>query len=876
MPDSKAKAWGEIPAPATHVPQNARGHHWKRYLAAGAAVLVLLSVFSTSSQPRRRPPRLPPAEAEKLFLTVPNGQHALAASLEYATHPHLAGSSEDFDDAKAVLKLFQEEFGIHPPNKDPIFKAGSRQSRHATLSLTGPLGPKHPTAWIDTYFPVLNTPLNHSLQLLNDEGHPIFEADLEEDGDPLDPDAAKYKDAVPAWHGLSFDGTATGEFVYANYGTLADYVELLAKGTDLKGKIVIARYGRIFRGLKIKAAQELGAAGVVIYSDPRDDGYVTTSNGYAPYPHGPARNPSSVQRGSVQYLSLYPGDPTTPGYPAYEDAVREEGINIPKIPSLPISWRTAENLLPELRDGSEPDSYPVLNGKVSTKKLKLVNHVDTKVTPIWNTMAAIPGHIRDEVVVIGCHRDAWVLGAADPTSGTVSLLEIVRGFGTLLRQGWRPLRTVVFASWDAEEYGLVGSVEWGEDFHQWIAKHAVTYLNVDVSVSGSRWNVQASPSLVDIIKKTALDVPHPTKPGLTLWDSRKDDGPFRGVPTECSNTTYPTAQLNDKVIYFGNGSLISEAPAADIPALGSGSDYTVFLQRIGIASTDQGFGYTDSDAVYHYHSVYDTQRWQEVYADPEFKRHVAVAKHLGLLALRFTDGIILPLNTTRYSYELDLYLDRVEDLALSKFPYRRQPDFADLRTSIKTLQEASIKLDAEKVEAEKKLREFFDKLPQGPHHHCRGRGPLKALRRLYFQAKNAVRTLLGLPPLERPVPRHIPQTPEALAFALANDELTPWGHQDEWRPPFPIHKFIKAVKRVQRANKKLKSFEQGFISEEGIKDREWYRHLGVAPGKWLGYGATTFPALTEAITIEGDLTLVKYEAERLTHLIDRLAVTLSP
>jgi N-acetylated-alpha-linked acidic dipeptidase len=187
-------------------------------------------------------------------------------------------------------------------------------------------------------------------------------------------------------------------------------------------------------------------------------------------------------------------------------------------------------------------------------------------------------------------------------------------------------------------------------------------------------------------------------------------------------------------------------------------------------------------------------------------------------------------------------------------------------------------LDAEKVEAEKKLRELFDKLPpRGPHHHCRGKGVFRGLRRVYFRLKNAARSLFGLPPLERPIPRRIPHTPsEALALASSADELRRWGQQNDQRPPFPIHKFIRAAKRVQRANKKLKSFEQGFISEEGIKEREWYRHLGVAPGKWLGYGATTFPALTEAITIEKNVTLAKDEAGRLIDLIDRLAVVLTP
>ncbi|KAF6762612.1 vacuolar protein sorting-associated protein 70 [Ephemerocybe angulata] len=922
------KLKGEIPVPATNPPTKTRQPSWKRYACFVAGALLLVSLYPYNSHPPRRrphPPRPLPAEkAEELFLTVPDAESALAASRAYATHPHLAGSTEDFDDAKTILKLFQEELGVRPPKEDPIFPAGSHRSRISTLGLTSHFAPRHPTAWIDTYYPVLNTPLERTLQLLDKDNNVVFDADLVEDGDPLDPEAAKYKDAVPAWHGLSFDGTATGQFVYANYGTQEDYAELIGKGVNLTDKIVLARYGGIFRGLKvrrltltqIKGAEELGAAGVLIYSDPRDDGYVTEDNGYETYPQGPARNPSSVQRGSVQYLSLYPGDPTTPGYPSYENAERQEGINIPKIPSLPISWENAQPLLAELGD----KKYPSFDGKVSKKVIKLENHVDTKVTPIWNAMAAIPGHIKDEVVLIGCHRDAWVMGAADPTSGTVSLHEIVRGFGTLLKQGWKPLRTIVIASWDAEEYGLVGSTEWGEDFHPWISKHVVSYLNVDVSVSGSTWNVGGSPSLADLIKNAALDVPHPTKPELTLWDARNDEGPFSGNTSKL---------LEDEPAYYGTGAMISNAPDAEIFPLGSGSDYTVFLQRIGVASTDQGFGSKGKDAVYHYHSVYDSQRWQEVYADPTFERHVAVAKHLGLLALRLTDSIILPLNTTRYAFELDKYLDRVESLLPSaNLPASETPDFSGLRKSIKSLQEASLELDEEKVEAERNFRELLGKLPHGPphgppphdgpepphgpphggperphlrRHHCHGsRSVFGRIKRTYYKLQNTVRSFFGLPPLFRH-PRGIQRAHsvgEALGFALAvegGDEHRPdhpppppdhpGRHHPPHHPPppprhphphFPFFKFIKAARRVARANRKLRSFEGGFISDEGIKDREWYKHLGVAPGKWLGYGATTFPALTEAITIEKNSTQIVYEAERLQTLIDALAKSIQP
>ncbi|KAI0080803.1 Zn-dependent exopeptidase [Panus rudis PR-1116 ss-1] len=743
-------------------------------------------------------------DAEKLFLSVPSAKSALATSRQFATYPHLAASKEDFEDAKDILKIFQEQFNITPPSTAPVFPAGSPESRSHTLDINKL---SFPSAWIDVYYPVMNTGVNASLQILDadDDEKAVWTADLIEDGDPRDPEASKYRDAIPPWHGLSAEGDVQGQLIYVNYGTKEDFDTLVEAGVDFKGKIVLARYFAVFRGLKIKAAQEVGAAGVLIYSDPRDDGSVTVENGYAPYPEGPARNPVSIQRGSVQFISSYPGDPTTPGYPAYENATRTDGENIPKIPSLPISWANAQKLLAEI---SEDEDARVLNGKVSKRKVRLVNKVNNRVMPIWNTMAVIPGHIKNESVLVGCHRDAWVMGAADPTSGTVSLLEVVRGLGALLKSGWRPLRNIVIASWDAEEYGLVGSTEWGEDFADWLAEHVVAYLNVDVSVAGSAWMTGGSPSLAHLIRKTAQDLPHPLDANRTLWDARTDVGPYKGPADAEYMRSYDALQAQ-------------KAASTGIPPLGSGSDYTVFLQRIGIASMDQGFGPTPSDAVYHYHSIYDSQRWQEVYADPTFEKHVSVAKHIGLMTLRLADSIILPLNTTQYALELGDYLDRVEAIAPSSF--------SKLRTSIRKLQSASRKLDNEKEKAEKKFRKLLDKI---------SRWDTKSQRVLRW-----LKVIVGL------------------------------GSQDEGK--VPVKKLIKAAKRVQAANAKLAAFERGFISEEGIKDREWYRHLGVAPGKWLGYGATTLPALTEAIVYEKNTTLAAYEADRLTSLLDNLTIFLT-
>ncbi|KAF8192452.1 Zn-dependent exopeptidase [Pholiota molesta] len=648
------------------------------------------------------------SDSNRTFSSVPNTESALEASRAYATHPHLAGSSEDFLDAKVLLHLFQDEFNIRKPLHLPIFPAGTPESRNATLLLTGPDAPNRPTAWIDTYYPVMNTGVEQGLQILDTNG-PAY--------------AHKYKDTIPTWHGLSSDGDVTGQLIYANYGRKEDYDELVAQGTNFTGKIVLTRYGANFRGLKIKGAQELGALGVLIYSDPRDDGYVTVKNDYSPYPAG------------------LPGTlllPTTPGYPAYEDAERTEGSNIPKIPSLPISWHNAERLLEEIGDVyvQTEEGKKRLSGKASQRNIRLVNHVDTKVTPIWNTMASIPGHIKNEVVVIGCHRDAWVLGAADPTSGTVSLHEIIRGYGALLRKGWKPLRTIVIASWDAEEYGLIGSTEWGEDFGPWISEHVVAYLNVDVSVAGSRLSISGSPSLAHIIKQTALD-----------------NG---------------TADADFLELYFEQERKL-KASKTRVHPLGSGTPRSRQLRS--------GFGGTLSDAPYHYHSIYDSQSWQERYADPGFHRHVSTTSswrlhNISVFGLRITDSIVLPLNTTQYSLELDDYLDE-----------RR----------------------------------------------------IGSLRR----AADWVKSIFGVsPPTEEELQR------------LSLRKCMAWL-------ALPYPKVYKAAKRVAKANKKLIAFERGFISEGG-------------------YGATTFPGLTEAITYEKNITLIHHEANRLEILLKALAATIEP
>lgn len=331
-------------------------------------------------------------------------------------------------------------------------------------------------SFINTYDVYTNYPKGHRLALYNST-QLSFEAGLEERAIPEDETSAK-DNRIPTFHGYSASGNVTGQYVYVNYGTIYDYDDLRRAGVPLKGKIAIAKYGRIFRGLKVKRAEELGMTGVLIYSDPGDDGETTIENGYKPYPYGPAREPTAVQRGSVNYLSFAPGDPTTPGYPSLPGAPRKDTTNAkPTIPSLPISYEDAVPLLVALNGHGKKASdfnkywqgggltYRGVQYNIGPSPpeltLNLVNEQEYVTTPIWNVIGIINGTNTDEVVVMGNHRDAWIVGgAADPNSGSAAFNEVVKGYGKALKAGWKPQRTIVFASWDGEEYALVGSTEW--------------------------------------------------------------------------------------------------------------------------------------------------------------------------------------------------------------------------------------------------------------------------------------------------------------------------------------------------------------------------------------------------------------------------------
>ncbi|KAK1810680.1 hypothetical protein LTR12_014962 [Friedmanniomyces endolithicus] len=439
---------------------------------------------------------------KQILLDTPSPERAREWSQYYTAGPHLTGKNRS--QAEWTAQKW-EEFGL-----------------------------KSSIVSYDVY---LNYPVDHRLALLKD-GEVEFEAILEEDVLEEDPTSG-LEDRIPTFHGYSASGNVTAPYVYCNYGTYEDYEELQKAGVELEGKIALIKYGGIFRGLKLKRASELGMVGGVIYSDPGDDGEITEENGYKPYPDGPARNPSSVQRGSVEYLSVAPGDPTTIGYPSLPGAPRQSTDGkIPDIPSLPISYAEALPLLEALNGhGPNASSFPSTwhtgglaykgihyntGPTPSTLTLNLVNTQDYVTTPLWNVLGIINGSIPDEVIIIGNHRDAWIAGGAgDPTSGSAALMEVIRSFSAALAQGWKPLRTLVFASWDGEEYGLLGSTEWVEEYLPWLSEATVAYINVDVGARGPNFQTSAAPVLNKLIEAATGEVlsPNQTVHGQTVRDT---------------------------------------------------------------------------------------------------------------------------------------------------------------------------------------------------------------------------------------------------------------------------------------------------------------------------------------------------------------------
>jgi N-acetylated-alpha-linked acidic dipeptidase len=488
---------------------------------------------------------------------------------------------------------------------------------------------------------------------------------------------------VTPYNAMSPSGDVEADVVYANYGSPEDFQKLEQMKVDVRGKIVLVRYGQNFRGVKAFVAQEHGAAGVIIYSDPADDGWRHGDK----YPQGPWRPDTGVQRGSIGYMFQFPGDPTTPGIasvpslPSSRRTPPEQSAQLPKIPTTPLSYADAWPILEHLsgpespRDwqGSLPFTYHVGPGPV---KVKMHLKQDYQFRTIWDVIGRVRGsEMPDEWVVGGNHRDAWVYGAVDPNSGTAAMLEAVHGVGELLKAGWKPKRSIVLGSWDAEEEGLIGSTEWGEQ-HEAELGNAAAYLNMDVAVSGPKFGASSSPSLKQFLRDVAKAVPSPKGGTLyEVWRKATQPGAESGQsPTEAIGDTrrMPAAQAK------------SDVPVGD---LGSGSDYSVFLQHLGVPATDVSS--TGSYGVYH--SVFDNFNWFKKFGDPDFTYEQEMARVFGIEAIRMANADVLPYDYEEYGGEIVAYIDAARKKASNNFG-AQAPTFKDAAEAAHRFEQAGAKI----------------------------------------------------------------------------------------------------------------------------------------------------------------------------------------
>ncbi|MBL8771830.1 MAG: M28 family peptidase [Phenylobacterium sp.] len=637
-------------------------------------------------------------------------------------------------------------------------------------------------ARIETFWVLYPTPKEVALELVEGRGAP-FRATLSEAPVPGDESSSRTRDQLPAYVAFQGDGEATAPLVYVNYGMPADYEALERLGVSVKGKIVIARYGAGWRGLKPKLAQDHGAVGAIIYSDPRDDGYAVDD----PYPKGAARPPQGFQRGSVADMTLFPGDPTTPGYGSTKDArrvAREDSPTILKIPTLPIGYGDAQVLLASLDGpvapasfrGSLPITYHVGGGDGGARvRLKVAS--DWSLKPAHNVIATLKGRERpDEWVVRGNHRDGWVFGATDPISGHVAMMGEAKALGALAKTGWRPKRTIVYASWDAEEPMLLGSTEWAETHAAELKAKALVYINSDSNGRGFL-SVGGSHALQRFVNQVAADVADP-QTGVSVRDRLR-------AALAVAAAEQPG---NTRAAALGR---IAADPTRDLPieALGSGSDYSAFLQNLGLASLNVGFG-GEGESGGVYHSAYDTYEHHSRFVDPGHAYAGALARVTGRMVIRLADAEV---------------------------PVQRYGDFAD--TVAGYLDEVKRLADGKREEAAARTRLLAIgayRLADDPTIPRSDPAPLPASPQLDFA------------PLDGAVAR---LRTSAAAFDQALAAKGPG----------------LAPARRKALDAVLLRQEQRLLRDRGLPFRPWYRNMIYAPGRFTGYGAKTLPGVREAI-----------------------------
>src|SRR5690349_17073189 len=678
---------------------------------------------------------------EEKFREIPSPETLRANMQRLSAHPHHVGSDYDKDNARWIEGKFKE-FGLEAHIEE-----------------------------FDVLFP---TPKERVVELV--DGGPKFTAKLQEPPVPQDPTSSQQSEQLPTYNAYSKDGDVTAPLVYVNYGVPEDYEELERMGVSVKGAIVIARYFHSWRGIKPKVAAEHGAVGCLIFSDPHEDGFFDGDT----FPTGAWRPKDGVQRGSVADMPFYPGDPLTPGVGATKDAKRlkvEEAPTITKIPVLPISYADAQPLLAALTGRVAPEgwrgglgiTYHVGPGAAKVH-LKVKSNWDIK--PLYDAIAKIPGStFPDEWVIRGNHHDGWVNGAEDPISGQVAILEEARALGELVKSGWKPKRTIIYCAWDGEEPGLLGSTEWAEQHYDELRAHGVAYINSDTNGRGY-FGVEGSHTLEKFSNDVARDVTDPeTK--LSVW--KRDQ--LRRI--EEAKTAEQREEIRKRADWR-------------IPALGSGSDYTAFLQHDGVASLNFGFGGEDGGGIYH--SIYDDFYWYTHFSDTDFVYCRALAQAGATAMMRLADADLLP-------FEFG--------------------DFADtVQTYLKELKALAQKTQDEIRERNREIEEGVFQATNDP------RRPLVA------PSAEAVPPHLNFAPLENAVDT---LNRSAAEYRKALEQLNAKGGA------------AMAASSLAEVNKLLMESERRLTNAEGLPNRPWFKHQLYAPGFYTGYAVKTVPAVREAI-----------------------------
>lgn len=731
------------------------------------AVLTVFAVSLSAAEPTP-PMRGYSADAariqrewEQKFRAIPSQQNLRDYMERLAARPHHVGSPYDKDNAEWIAGKLRS-WGLD--------------------------------AKIEVFSVLFPTPKERVVELIE----PVkFTAKLEEPPIAVDPTSNQKSEQLPVYHAYSRDGDVTGPLVYVNYGLPADYEQLDRLGISVSGAVVITRYGASWRGIKPKIAAEHGAVACLVYSDPHDDGYAVGDV----FPEGPSRNRDGAQRGSVMDMPVHPGDPLTPGVGATADAKRlplDQAQTITKIPVLPISYGDAEPLLKALRGplapanwrGSLPITYHVGPGPAKVH-MKVASNWDQK--PLYDVIVRIPGaQYPDEWIVRGNHHDAWVNGAEDPVSGANAEMEELRALAELLKQGWKPRRTIIYAFWDGEEPGLLGSTEWAETHAEELQKHAAVYINTDGNGRGF-FGAGGSHTLERLVNEVARDIEDP-ETRLPVWKR-----------TQLGRISAGSMDLKRE---------LRSRPDWRIEALGSGSDYTAFLDHLGVASLNFGYGGEDPGAGI-YHSIYDDFYWYTHFSDTDFAYGKALAQTVGTTVMRLADAEVLPFEFNNFTDTLKNYLGELKTLA--------------------TNQRGEIE------ERNRIIEEGVYQAIADPKH------PRVA------PSKEPMPPFLNFAPLENAI--------DVLTRSAAGFEKARAAAGD---------------KVPARINARLIESERRLLAGDGsgLPGRPWFRHLIYAPGFYTGYGVKTIPGVREAIEqkrwVEADAQIVRVAKalEREADLLD--------